>query len=127
VAAARAANTFAPTARTGPSGAPGAAPGVSTPSPATPAAISQYLVDLAQAGAKVRTMSRRLSALRFAFRIQGHGRPHEAARVTRVWEGIRRTHGAPADQAAPLMPPELLDVLAACPATQDLAHPRAAA
>ena len=34
-----------------------------------------------------------------------------------MWEGIRRTHGAPADQAAPLMPPDLLDVLAACPAT----------
>jgi hypothetical protein len=31
-----------------------------------------------------------------------------------VWEGIRRTHGAPPDQAAPLMPPELLDVLEAC-------------
>jgi len=81
-------------------------------------AISQYLVDLAQAGASVRTMSRRLSALRFAFRSRDMADPTMAARVTRVWEGIRRTHGAPTDQAAPLMPPELLDVLAACPATR---------
>ena len=32
-----------------------------------------------------------------------------------VWEGIRRTHGAPPEQAATLMSPELFDVLAACP------------
>ena len=83
-----------------------------------PAAVSQYLVGLAQAGASVRTMSRRLSALRFAFRSRDMADPTTAARVTRVWEGIRRTHGAPPDQAAPLMPPELLDVLAACPATR---------
>jgi integrase len=63
-------------------------------------------------------MSRRLSALRFAFRSRDMADPTTAARVTRVWEGIRRTHGAPPDQAAPLMPPELLDVLAACPATR---------
>ena len=35
-----------------------------------------------------------------------------------VWEGIRRTHGAPPEQAATLMPPELFDVLAACPQVQ---------
>jgi len=38
--------------------------------------------------------------------------------VVAVWEGIRRTHGAPPDQAAPLMSPELFDVLDACPATK---------
>jgi integrase len=38
--------------------------------------------------------------------------------VVAVWEGIRRTHGAPPDQAAPLMPPALDDVLGACPATR---------
>jgi hypothetical protein len=35
--------------------------------------------------------------------------------VAAVWEGIRRTHGAPPDQAAPLMPPALFDVLDHCP------------
>jgi integrase len=82
------------------------------------AAISKYLVFLAAAGAKVGTMARRLSALRFAFRMRGLRDPTEAARVVAVWEGIRRTHGAPPDQAAPLMPPELLDVLEACPETK---------
>ncbi len=35
-----------------------------------------------------------------------------------VWEGIRRTHGAPPEQAAPLTPPQLFDVLDACPTTK---------
>ena len=87
------------------------------------AAISKYLVFLAGAGAKVGTMARRLSALRFAFRMRGLPDPTQAARVVAVWEGIRRTHGAPADQATPLMPPELLDVLEACPATKTWATP----
>jgi integrase len=38
--------------------------------------------------------------------------------VVAVWEGIRRKHGAPPDQAKPLMPPQLLDVLDACPTTR---------
>ena len=46
-------------------------------------------------------------------------RPHRPnARVVAVWEGIRRTHGAPPEQAAPLMPPQLFDVLDACPTTK---------
>src|ERR1039458_2829238 len=53
-------------------------------------------------------------------------------RINREWTrggfmplcgGIRRTHGAPADQAAPLMPPELLDVVEACPVTKTWATP----
>ena len=92
------------------------------------AAISRYLVFLAGVGAKVGTMARRLSAMRFAFRMRGTSPdPTGAARVVAVWEGIRRTHGAPADQPAPLMPPELLDVLEACPAGQDLGARRGAA
>ena len=92
-----------------------------------PAGISRYLVFLAGVGAKVGTMARRLSALRFAFRMRGLPDPTQAARVVAVWEGIRRTHGAPADQAAPLMPPELLDVLEACPVTKTWATPGRAA
>jgi integrase len=88
-----------------------------------PAAISRYLVFLAGVGAKVGTMSRRLSALRFAFRMRGLADPTQGARVVAVWEGIRRTHGAPSDQSAPLMPPELLDVLEACPTTKTWATP----
>ncbi|MGH4006616.1 MAG: hypothetical protein ACRDTH_00325 [Pseudonocardiaceae bacterium] len=50
-------------------------------------------------------MSRRLSAIRFAHQLRNLPDPTTGARVVAVWEGIRRTHGAPPDQAAPLMPP----------------------
>ena len=83
--------------------------------PADAATISQYLTDLARHGAKVGTMSRRMSAIRFAHKLRNLPDPCEHARVVAVWEGIRRTHGAPPDQAAPLMPPELWHVLDAIP------------
>lgn len=86
--------------------------------PATPAAVAGYLTALAGHGAAVGTMSRRLSAIRFAHRLRDLPDPTENARVVAVWEGIRRTHGAPPVQATPLMPPELFDVLAACPTTK---------
>jgi hypothetical protein len=63
-------------------------------------------------------MSRRLSAIRFAARLRNSPDPTANARVVAVWEGIRRTHGAPPEQAAPLMPPELFDVLACWPAAR---------
>lgn len=85
------------------------------PQPATPADISQYLTELAGHGAKVGTMSRRLSSIRFAHRIKNLPDPTDDARVITVWEGIRRSHGQPPDQADPLMPPELQLVLQACP------------
>lgn len=85
------------------------------PLPASAATITGYLTALAQAGAKVGTMSRRLSAIRFAHQLRDMPDPTSNARVVAVWEGIRRTHGAPVDQSKPLMPPELFDVLAACP------------
>jgi len=63
-------------------------------------------------------MSRRLSAIRFAARLRNQVDPTANARVVAVWEGIRRTHGAPPEQAGPLMPPELFDTLSACPHTK---------
>ena len=66
-------------------------------------------------------MSRRLSAIKFAHQLRNLPDPTRHARVVAVWEGIRRTHGAPPEQAAPLMPPELLDVLDACPTTRTCA------
>jgi site-specific recombinase XerD len=91
--------------------------------PAEAAAITGYLTTLAERGAKVGTMSRRLSAIRFAH--TGHDLPDPTtnARVLAVWEGIRRTHTTPPDQAAPLMRPLLLDVLDACPTTRTWTSP----
>jgi site-specific recombinase XerD len=83
--------------------------------PAGAATISSYLSELARAGAKIGTLSRRLSAIRFIHQLHNYPDPTRNARVIAVWEGIRRTHGAPPDQANPLMPPDLFDVLDACP------------
>lgn len=88
------------------------------PLPAPAPGISRYLTFLADHGARVGTMARRLSAVRFAHRLRGLPDPTANARVVAVWEGIRRTHGAPPEQAPPLMPPELFDVVAACPDTR---------
>ncbi len=82
------------------------------------APLSRYLTFLAGHGAAVGTMSRRLSAIRFAHRLHDLADPTANARVVAVWEGIRRTHGAPPERAAPLMPPELFHVLDACPVTR---------
>ena len=49
--------------------------------------------------------------------------PIIGARVLAVWEGIRRTHITAATQALPLMPPQLYDVLDACPVTQTWTTP----
>jgi integrase len=88
------------------------------PLPAAASTITGYLSMLAEAGAKVGTMSRRLSAIKFAHRAADHPDPTDNARVITVWEGIRRTHSAPPAQATPLMPPDLWDVLDACPDTK---------
>ena len=85
------------------------------PLPAAAAAITAYLAALAGHGATVGTMSRRLSAIRFAHRLRDLPNPTENARVVAVWEGIRRTHATRPRQATPLMPPQLWDVLDACP------------
>ncbi|MDF8266460.1 site-specific integrase [Luteipulveratus flavus] len=97
--------------------------GDGAPLPAAPATITGYLTNLATAGAKVGTMSRRLSAIRFAHQLRNLPDPTANARVIAVWEGIRRTHGAPPEQAKPLMPPDLFDVLDACPTTKHWKDP----
>lgn len=89
-----------------------------SPIPAEPGAVSRYLTELARHGAAVGTMSRRLSAIRFGHQLRDLPNPADHARVATVWEGIRRTHGAEPDAAAPLLPPELFEVLDACPVTR---------
>jgi integrase len=89
-----------------------------SPLPAAPSTVSGYLTMLAGHGAKVGTMSRRLSAIKFAHKLQELPDPTANARVVAVWEGIRREHTDRPDQAAPLMPPVLWDVIDACPTTK---------
>ena len=61
------------------------------PLPAAAATITGYLTELARHGAKVGTMSRRLSAIKFAHQLRNLPDPTRHARVVAVWEGIRRT------------------------------------
>ncbi|WP_139317274.1 MULTISPECIES: site-specific integrase [unclassified Pseudonocardia] len=91
------------------------------PMPAAPATVSGYLVALAQAGMRTGTIAKHLSAIRAAHRAADQPDPAVTARVTAVWEGIRRTHGAPPKQAAPLMPPLLDHAVAACPTIRSCA------
>ncbi len=60
-------------------------------------------------------MSRRLSSIAYAHRFAALPNPVDSPRVHAVWEGIRRERAQPVDQAPPLMPPVLWDVLAALP------------
>lgn len=60
------------------------------PIPAVASTITGYLTMLATAGATVGTMSRRLSAIKFAHRAADLPDPTDNARVMAVWEGIRR-------------------------------------
>ncbi len=64
-------------------------------------------------------MNRRLSSSKFAHRLRDLPDPTDNTRVVTLWEGIRRTHGEPPEQA-PLMPPELCDVLEARPAERQI-------
>ena len=75
------------------------------PLPAAPATVTGYLTELARHGAKVGTMSRRLSAIKFAHQLRNTADPTRNARVLAVWEGIRRTHRPTPSRAEPLMPP----------------------
>ncbi len=83
--------------------------------PASPATLSAYLTYLAGHGAKVPTMSRRLSSIAYAHRFASQPNPVDSPRVHVVWEGIRREQAQSVDQAPPLMPPVLWDVLSALP------------
>ncbi len=86
--------------------------------PAAPAVVAAYLVDLARAGAAVSTMAQRRAAIRYTHKDAGLTNPFDDPEVARVWEGILRTHTTPAQQAKPLMPPLLWDVLEAIPPTR---------
>ena len=67
------------------------------PMPAAASTITGYLSDLAKAGAKVGTMSRRLSALKFVHQLQDLPDPTANARVVAVWDCLLYTSPSPRD------------------------------
>ena len=93
------------------------------PLPARPDALASFIAAVADGGAKPGTIRRKLSAIRYAHKLVGLDDPTASARVATVWDGIRRSIAredsarSRVDQAPPLMPPMLWDVLDACPTT----------
>ncbi len=84
--------------------------------PATPDTIVAYLEDLADAGAKVSTIRRRLSSISVAHHMRGFQdhNPAKAAAVVTSMQGIRRTLGTAQAEKAPIVTAELTRLIAAC-------------
>jgi integrase len=72
---------------------------------------------------KVATMSRRLSAIRFAHITAKMPSPLDDADFSAVWDGIRRTHSTPPNRALPIHPPLLWECLEATPTTSSEGTP----
>lgn len=87
------------------------------PLPATPETVALYMAALVTSGAASGTISRRLSSIRHRHLLAGVPEPTADPGVRHVMQGIRRTRQRPLDQATPLMPPVLFDVLDASPLT----------
>ena len=87
-----------------------------TPMPAAPETVVAYLEGLADAGAKVATIKRRLSSISVAHQMRGyeHDNPARSGLVTTSMQGIRRTLGRAQTQKAPLVTAELTRLINAC-------------
>lgn len=94
--------------------------------PITPELVRDHIVTIAVAGASVGTISRRLSSIRTLHRLGGLTDPTEDPLLEEVWRGIRAEHGRAPEQARPLMPPALWEVVAACPTATDTGQVRLA-
>lgn len=82
--------------------------------PATPQTVALYLSGLAE-HRKVSTLQRRLSAISQAHKTAGHPTPTKDAAVRAVFAGIRRAHGTAQQGKAPVMTPDLRQMVAALP------------
>jgi integrase len=90
-----------------------------TPLPAAPDVIARYLTFMVRCQSKVTTMSRRLSAIRFAHITARMPSPLDDADLSAVWDGIRRTHSTPPNRALPIHPPLLWECIEAIPTSRD--------
>lgn len=85
--------------------------------PADPATVAGYLVDLADAGAKVSTISVKQSAIAAAHRTAGLSDPTKAESVRLVVRGIRRQHGRPPTKKTAVTTADLRAIVTAQPDT----------
>lgn len=85
--------------------------------PADPATVADYLVDLADAGARVSTIDVKKAAIAAAHRTAGHADPTKAEVVRLVVRGIRRQHGKPPAKKAAITTADLRTLVQAQPDT----------
>ena len=85
--------------------------------PAIPATVAAFLASEAHAGRKVRTITRRAAAIRYAHRLAGFEPPTAAEAVKAVMRGIRRTIGTAPDRKAPATHDVIASMVHLCPAT----------
>jgi site-specific recombinase XerD len=83
--------------------------------PATPATVALYLAHLADAGRKVSTITRRISAISQAHQLAGHDTPTTGIDVRATMAGIRREHGTAQTAKAPVLPDDLRTMVALQP------------
>ena len=69
--------------------------------PAEPKVVATFLASEAAAGVKPPTLARRVAAIRYAHRLDGHEPPTNAEAVRATLRGIRRTKGTAPAQKAP--------------------------
>ena len=82
--------------------------------PASPATLAVYLTDLASR-VKVSTVARRLSSIAQAHELAGHESPTRSAAITKLVQGIRRTHGIAVLPKRPLLTADMLRILQELP------------
>lgn len=82
--------------------------------PATPETVCLYLSAMADDGAAVSTIVRRVTSIAAIHRAAGHDSPTAADKVSRVLKGIKRECGAPPEQSKALSWAELLELVRHC-------------
>jgi integrase len=86
------------------------------PLPATPDTVALYISALADTF-KVATIQLRLAAISQVHQVRGFDSPTKNEIVRSVLKGIRRTIGTAPDQKAPLLAPDVREMVASRPAT----------
>lgn len=85
--------------------------------PADTQTVELYLTELAEAGYKVSTLSRRISSISVAHQAAGYDSPTRTIQVRTLFRGIRATHGVGQTQKRPLRTDELRRITRALPDT----------
>jgi site-specific recombinase XerD len=81
---------------------------------ASPTVVAMYLTDMADAGFKATTISRRLVSITQAHKAAGHRSPTSDETVRLVHAGIRRTIGTAVREVKPIVTEDLRAMVATC-------------